>query len=257
MASVAWLSVAPVKALALVQREEFTLEPFGVRENRRFYLVDENDCKINGKSCGPLVTVRPRWDEETSTLTLTFPDGDVVQGEIALGAEVATDFYGERVVHGRVVDGPWSAALSSFAGRPLRLVHAAEPGAAVDRGSGPVTLLSLGSLAALADVVGGPVDERRFRMLIGLDGCGAHEEDEWLGRDVRIGGAVVRPLGNVGRCAVTTQNPETGLPDLDTLRGLRAYRQDGTERLPFGVYGSVVRPGRVRVGDDVAPLVET
>ena len=242
-----------MKALGLVQRGEIELQPFGVAENRRFYLVGDDGRKVNGKDCGPLVTVQPRWDEASSTLALEFPDGDVVDGLVELGDVVQTDFYGVRAVHGRLVEGPWAAALSAFAERRLRLVQADEPGAAVDRGPGAVTLLSLGSLAALAEVVGGPVDERRFRMLVGIDGCRAHEEDEWLGREVRIGDAIVRPLGNVGRCAVTTQNPETGLPDLDTLRGLRAYRQDGTERLPFGVYGSVVRGGRIRLGDAVEP----
>lgn len=254
MPSVAWLSVAPVKGLAVVERDEVELQPFGVADNRRFYLVDEDGRKVNGKDCGLLVTVRPRWDAAGGTLALEFPDGEVVEGRVEPGEPVTTDFYGMRDVHGRLVEGSWSAALSAFTHRTLRLVQADDLGAGVDRGPGPVTLLSRGSLGALADVVGGPVDERRFRMLIGIDGCRPHEEDEWVGRDVRVGDAVVRPLGNVGRCAVTTQNPETGIPDLDTLRGLRAYRQDGTERLPFGVYGSVARPGRVRVGDAVEPI---
>jgi uncharacterized protein YcbX len=254
MASVAWLSVAPVKGLALVQRDGVELHAFGVAENRRFYLVDENGRKINGKDCGTLVTVHPRWDEASGSLTLEFPDGDVVDGSVELGEAVTTDFYGARAVHGRLVEGPWSGALSSFARRRIRLVQTDDPGVAVDRGPGPVTLLSVASLGALAEVVGGPVDERRFRMLIGIDGCRPHEEDEWLGCDVRVGDAVVRPLGNVGRCAVTTQNPETGLPDLDTLRGLREYRQDGTEKLPFGVYGSVSQPGRIKLGDPVEPI---
>jgi uncharacterized protein YcbX len=55
---------------------------------------------------------------------------------------------------------------------------------------------------------------------------------------------------------VTTQNPETGAPDLDTLKALAAYRQDveTTEPLPFGVYAAVAEPGRVRLGDPVEPL---
>jgi uncharacterized protein YcbX len=61
------------------------------------------------------------------------------------------------------------------------------------------------------------------------------------------------PQGNVGRCALTTQNPDTGAPDLDTLKALAAYRQvvETTEPLPFGVYATVAHAGRVRVGDTV------
>ncbi len=73
---------------------------------------------------------------------------------------------------------------------------------------------------------------------------------------MRVGGAVVVPAGNVGRCAVTTQNPETGRPDLDTLKALGRYRGQlpATEPLPFGVYARVDEPGVVRLGDPVEPL---
>ena len=88
-----------------------------------------------------------------------------------------------------------------------------------------------------------------------LDGVGEHEEDEWIGARVRVGEAVVAPLGDVGRCVVTTKNPDTGehaFPTLDTLAG---YRRDGvTEPLPFGIYCDVVEPGTVRVGDSVVPV---
>ena len=97
------------------------------------------------------------------------------------------------------------------------------------------------------------VDGRRFRMNFGIDGLEPHEEDGWRGRRVRVGEAVVVPQGNVGRCVITTQNPDTGITDLDTLKGLAAYRRDveTTEPLPFGVHAAVAQPGRVRVGDPV------
>ena len=52
---------------------------------------------------------------------------------------------------------------------------------------------------------------------------------------------------------MTTQNPETGEPDLDTLKALAAYRREveTTEPLPFGVHAAVAQPGRVRVADSV------
>jgi uncharacterized protein YcbX len=73
---------------------------------------------------------------------------------------------------------------------------------------------------------------------------------------VRIGEAVVIPQGHVGRCAITTQNPDTGSPDLDTLNGLASYRSTvgSTEPLPFGIHAAVAEPGYVRVGDTVEPV---
>lgn len=254
MACVASIRIAPVKALGLVELDEVEVRAEGVAENRCFYLIDEDGRMFNNKSLGPLMAIRPEYDADAGTLRLHFPDGETVGGAVALGDAVSTDFYG-RAVHGRLVLDGFSEALSEFAGKAVSLVRADKAGGGVDRSRGTVSIVSRASLARLAEAAGadGPVDERRFRMLFGIDGVGAHEEDEWLGRRVTVGGAVVVPRGQVGRCVVTTQNPDSGVPDLRTLHALRGYRPHGTERLPFGIFGDVLEPGRVRVGDDVSP----
>jgi uncharacterized protein YcbX len=256
VASVSRISVSPVKGLALVHPEQVLLESTGVRENRRFHIVDAGGRRYNQLRNGELVRIRQEYDAARERLALTFPDGTVAEGDVALGEDVTTDFYG-RPVTGRFVEGPWTVALSRWAGRPLRLVQA-PPGAAVDRGRGHVSLISQESLEELGRKGGheGPVDGRRFRMLFELDDCAAHEEDTWIKRHVRIGEALVYLRGDVGRCAITTQNPETGVPDFDTLRTIAAYRpltanEAGKKHLPFGVYGEVIEAGEVAVGDPV------
>jgi uncharacterized protein len=223
-----------------------------VAGDREFFLVDENDRLVNSKGLGILQQIVPRYDEAAGLLTLAFPDGTTVAEHIHFNGALQARFW-DTAVHVRVVDGPWSEAISDFAGRDLRLVRAPAP--APDRmRSGAATLLGTGSLRAIARLLGvEDVDGRRFRMNFGIDGLREHEEDEWLGRSVRLGDAVVVPQGNVGRCAVTTQNPDTGAPDLDTLKALAGYRRDpqATEPLPFGVHAAVAQPGRVRVGDTV------
>ncbi len=92
-------------------------------------------------------------------------------------------------------------------------------------------------------------------MLFEIDGVGAHEEDGWIGAQVQVGEAVIAVNGDVGRCAVTTHDPDTGVRDLDTLGVLAGYRREGLhEDLPLGVYGAVAVPGRVGVGDGVRLL---
>jgi uncharacterized protein YcbX len=252
--TVSRLSVAPVKGMALVHPDEISLEPFGVAANRRFFVVDEDGRRYGQIRDGTLVRIQPSYDETSGRLTLRFPDGTVVDGVPQLGETVVTDFYG-RPVRGRVVDGDWSDAISRFVGRPLRLVRCDEPGAGVDRDLGTVTMLSdasLDELARQAHVDG--VDARRFRMLIGIAGCEPHEEDSWLGGRVRVGTAVVRLHEQVGRCAITTQNPDSGVPDLDTLREIKRYRGMRDKDIDFGVFGEVEAPGPVRVGDAIEPL---
>ena len=118
---VSGLSIAPVKSLALLHPDEVDLDASGVRENRRFYLVDDAGRVLNGLRCGRLVAVVPTFDVVAKHLTLRFPDGSTTAGTVALGDPVETDWT-VRAVTGRVVDGPWAAALSDFVGRPVRLV---------------------------------------------------------------------------------------------------------------------------------------
>ena len=54
---------------------------------------------------------------------------------------------------------------------------------------------------------------------------------------------------------MTTHDPDTGDPDLDTLQTLIAYRglREG-KHADFGVLADVIHPGRIRVGDAVTVL---
>jgi uncharacterized protein YcbX len=252
--SVSRLSVTPVKGLALQPYEEVLLTECGVEENRRFYVVDRVGFLVSGIDHGPLCTVRPAYDADRELLTLAFPDGSAVCGSAVASDEgVETYFWGPRLVTGRVVPGPFAAALSAFVGKEVRLVRADRPGDACDVES--VTFLSDASVEELGRRAGldAPPDGRRFRMLVGLGGCRPHEEDEWTGAAMRIGEAVVRVGGPVPRCATTTRSPETGIRDLDTLHAIKAYRGlRDAKNIDFGVYGDVERPGRVRVGDPVS-----
>ncbi|MDQ3823109.1 MAG: MOSC domain-containing protein, partial [Actinomycetota bacterium] len=128
MPSVSWLSIAPVKGLALVHPSEVRLERTGVADNRRFYLVDETGRQFGLLRDGRLVQIRPEYDASADRLVLRFPDGTAVEGEVALGEPVTTRVSGERTISGRFVEGAWSDAISAHAGRRLRLVKADDPG---------------------------------------------------------------------------------------------------------------------------------
>jgi MOSC domain-containing protein len=94
-------------------------------------------------------------------------------------------------------------------------------------------------------------------MLVEIDGVDAHAEDRWVGgAPVRIGEALIAFDGHVGRCLITSRDPETGQVDLPTLDILGEYRDSLglTEPLPFGVWGRVLEPGTVRLGDQVTLL---
>jgi len=253
---VSGLLVTPVKALRIQRRDTVTLERGGVPENRRFFIIDGEDRMVNGNRLTTLQAVVAEYSHKDRRLTLHFPDGRAVTGHPASGPLIAAHFHGSAVP-AVAVEGPWSDALTEYAATPIRLVESRLRAGAVDRGStGTVSLISRGTLERVAAAAGvdGRLDDRRFRMLFEIDGVDAHAEDDWLDRPLRIGAAVITLRGHVGRCAITTRDPDTGTRDLDTLRALSTYRRDldTTEPLACGVYGEVTEPGVVRVGDPVA-----
>jgi uncharacterized protein len=260
MARVARLSIAPVRGLALQHPASIDVVDGGVLEDRRFYLVDEHGRLVDRLLAGGLVQVAAETNAEATWLRLTFPDGAVIEGDVALDEPVATHMYG-RLAIGHVVGGPWAAALTPYARRPVLLVRCDKPGGTRIRAGetnvrNAVSLVSDGSLRELARQLGvEAVDGRRFRMLVELDGADAHEEDTWIGGSVAIGSAVLSITKPDARCAITTQNPDTGERDLDTLRTLIRYRGfragDPEKKIDFGVLGEVLEPGTISVGNEI------
>ena len=252
---VSLLSVTPVKGLALHHPDSVELTEGGITGDRGFFLVDAAGEMISCTDIGALMAHRADYDTATGVLALHGPDGTLRSATVELGEPIDTDFYGERIVTGRLVVG-WDDAFSAIAGQPLRLVRG-DTGAFDVAG---LTLIGASSTEALAAANAvGSVDGRRFRMNVEIVGSAPLAEDTWHGRELSIGDAVVRAGGPVRRCAATTRNPDTGVVDLRTLRLIRALK-GRQEFAPygsgfyFGVYADVITAGRVSVGDAVTLL---
>ena len=259
MSAVVRFSIAPVRSLGLEHPVEIELTPTGVREDRRFYLVDDAGRLVDRLVAGALVQVAAHTDPAGEVLRLELPDGAVVEGRVRLGEAIQTPLHGRTAV-GHVIAGPWASALQRIAGRRVRVVRTDRPGGT--RVANAASLVSHGSLRELAWHAGvETVDARRFRMLVELDGAIPHEEDGWVGRRIALGEAILRVTDRDARCAITTQAPDSGTRDLDTLRTIIGYRglmadATGAPKAMFGVLADVEQPGRVRLGDEVRVLSE-
>lgn len=242
MTRVARLLLTPVKSLRLVERTSVAIGSHGVEGDRAFFLLGVDGSSLRGPRRLPLCRMTADWAD--GVLSIALPDGRVVADRPEPGEALRARWDMDLEVDAELVAGPWAAALSEACGEPIRLARVAG-----ERGgwSGfPVSVIGGPSIDALGL---GPIDPRRFRMLVETAGGAPFQEDGWIGREVRIGDAVVRVEEACARCAVTTVDPETGERDTDALRAMVAAK--GAADL--GVYASVVEPGTVRVGDPVAP----
>jgi len=110
-----------------------------------------------------------------------------------------------------------------------------------------VSIINLESVRALEASIGRPVHPLRFRGNLYVEGWPAWAEVGLVGRDLRIGGAQLRVVKMIRRCAATQVDPETAARDIDVPDEL--HRLTGDE--DCGIYAEVTAAGRIAEGDPI------
>lgn len=185
-----------------------------------------------GAKAPEVMAITSTLDEATATVTLRHP----VQGEITFRPDDPDELP-------RFLEwlGPLTPATRA---KPVQIVKAGR--GMTDSEFPSVSILSTASLADLSARMGQDLSPHRWRGNLWLDGAAPWAEFDWIGREIRIGGAVLRIEERITRCNATKVNPETGKPDADTLAALEAAfgHQD------FGVYATVIQSGAIATGDE-------
>ena len=186
-----------------------------------------------------LALLHTSFDPDTGDLTIADDTGLRLRAPItepggaARIADFVADFLGDSVA------------------RPLRVVEARghtfadarkKPNATYDK---YVSLINRASLAALEEQVETPVDKLRFRANIYFDGPPAWRELDWIGSEIALGGARLRIVSPITRCAATEVNLETAERDIAVVAEL----QRGFGHNLMGIYAEVLDGGPVAVGD--------
>lgn len=174
-------------------------------------------------------------------LTLTAPGG----GSASAPLDQATE-------PGTRVNALLRDALASGSAGPVRLIRTGVPGL-WDWPDAHLSFINLATVAALEGAAGAPVDPRRFRGNVLLEGLPAWGELDLLGRRVRIGDAVLEFFQPTDRCRATTIDPVAGVSDLN-VPALLASRFG---HMYCGVYARVVSGGSMRAGDGLEVLEDT
>lgn len=119
-----------------------------------------------------------------------------------------------------------------------------------------ITTSTLGQIAALDPR--GAVELERYRPNLVIRAVHpGFTENDWLGHDLFIGdGLAVRVISRTARCAIPTLEHGDLPRDTDALRVLASHnrisaREDLAPAPCAGVYARVLRPGRIKLGDEV------
>ena len=78
--TVSRLQVSPVKGMAVMPRQQVRLEPDGVAEDRRLFLLRANGTVATIRQIPALIRALPDLDLDAGVLRVTFPGGRTVSG---------------------------------------------------------------------------------------------------------------------------------------------------------------------------------
>jgi uncharacterized protein YcbX len=251
MVTVARLCRYPVKGLNAQELDEVSLAVgAGLPEDRRFAIAHgstrfdgggpewkSKDSFLNLKRNERLALLRADYDEASGVLILHRDGKPVARGNVTepLGRQLVEQF------------------LAAFLGDETRgapKIVAAPAVSFTDTREDYVSIINLASAADIERVVRQPVDPMRFRGNIYLDGAAPWREASWPGRNLRIGGAKLRVVDAIERCAATNVDPATGDRDLNIPKAL----MDGFRHADCGVYAEVVEAGDIEIGSDAELL---
>jgi uncharacterized protein len=255
LAKIGW---TPVKGTQFNYVPSALLTPRGIPWDRDFYIFDDAG-KALILQVSDFLPIRAAYNGQADELTFAFPDGSRVTASAApRGAQFTYDHFGLRTIALRYLDGELDAALSARVGREIRFARVISTGDGLDLF--PVSIVSSESVADLARRSGREgLESARFRSTLEVSGGQPYEEESWVGRHVRIGGAELEIVSGITRCVITTLNPRTGERDHNVVRALSKYRAPITLPEPFSqvtgppmaVFARVAAPGPVSAGDEV------
>jgi uncharacterized protein YcbX len=110
-----------------------------------------------------------------------------------------------------------------------------------------VSIINLGSVAAIETMLGLPVHPLRFRANLYVSGWPAWHELDLLGQTLEIGNARLKVVKRIVRCAAVNVDPDSAVRDLDIPPTL--MRRLG--HADCGIYAEVIAGGAVSVGDAI------
>ena len=253
------LHIYPVKSLAGIQVPSFEMDDFGPKGDRRWMIVDADHNFVTQRAFPGLAKVTTSFVEGGVSIHIPGEGGFTLK---ATDNEVRVLVWRDWV---KAQEGESSAskALSQFCGAELNFVYMPESSfRRVDAGyvteyrrvgfadGFPFLVTSLASLEELNERLDVPVDMRRFRPNIVVEGSAPWEEDHW--RKLAVGGQKFDIVKPSSRCVLTTVDPDTGVkdPGLQPLRTLSGYRRTA-DGVIFGQNALNESPGVIHVDDSV------
>jgi len=178
--------------------------------------------------------VRTRFNDDTGLFEASFEDRPPIQVDLNAPA-------------GRAALEAWlTDALGEDINGPLQVLPAPDHYRFMDHPKGCVSIVNLASVRDLEARIGRPIDPRRFRANLYVEGWPAWAENDQVGGAITLGDVRTEVFKPIVRCVATHVDPDTAQVDIDVVKSLF----DTYGHMFCGVYVNVTAGGRLAVGDD-------
>lgn len=253
------LWIYPVKSLAGIAVNEFELDEFGPAGDRRWMIIDDDGIFVTQRANPELARIGVSLEQ--GSVQLEIPG----QGQFTLSPteeRAETQVWRDRTTAQLAQSGA-NEALSRFCARSLRFAfmpptsfRRVDPERVpqqrrVSFADGfPLLVTNLASLDDLNSRLEQPVEMRRFRPNVVIEGGEAWAEDHWSA--LELDGCRLTMAKPCSRCVLTTVDPDRGIKDPATqpLRTLSTFRRTD-DGVIFGMNAIHDSLGRIRIGDAV------
>ncbi len=184
-----------------------------------------------------LAALRTDYDEASHTLTIQWEGREAARGDLRTKeGKLAIEAFFRRFMPAELNGPPKVLSGEATSGGPHSFSDVAKK---------VVSIINLASVAAVETAAGHPVDPLRFRANIYVSGWPAWHEFDLLGAELSIGGARLKVVKRIVRCAATNVEPGTGIRDLTIPKTLL----QSFGHADCGIYAEVTTGGDIAVGD--------
>lgn len=184
-----------------------------------------------------LALLEAEFDEETDTLTILREGRQLAKGNLktSIGRNMIEQF------------------LAAFMQQELKgppRIQSADNHHFTDIAEPYIHVINLQSVTALEHMMNQKIDPARFRANLHINGAEPWNEKQWLGKVLRSGDVEIRIMSETSRCAAVNVDLITAKRGPSIPASLSQHFSNNN----FGVYGEIIKPGRLAVNDSLILL---
>jgi uncharacterized protein YcbX len=251
------LYIYPIKSLAGISIQSGKAEEMGFENDRRWMLIDEENCFITQRNHPNLSQFYPKIHEGKIEISHHDSTHEFSISE-TLGEPIFSKVWDDetKVVEVNKASSKWFSEALGFTCKLVKIINKGDrkhnssklnTTLNVSLADGyPYLLIGSESLDFLNQKLEEKITIKRFRPNIVISSSIAHEEDSF--GNFQIGKVKFKNAKPCGRCIMVNNNPINGIVKKEPLSTLSTYRKVGNSIL-FGTNVMCLNEGKITIGD--------